>query len=89
MSECTTTVQCQKYYDLFKQTNNRKGMVLFYIFSNFDKETKIFFGTYNQIATGTGISHPTVAKIMQSLQENGVVERINQGAWKVLVDKED
>ena len=78
-------IDCNVCYNIAKQSNDRKSMVLFYLLAHYDTKVNVFFGTYNKIAKDTGISHPTVAKIMQSLQNTGTILKINNGAWRIAI----
>lgn len=57
--------------------------VLIYIIENTHPATNIFLGTYERIMTNTGVSRPTVAKIMKKLQQANFIQKIQNGAWCV------
>ena len=53
--------------------------VLIYIIENTHPATNIFLGTYERIMTNTGVSRPTVAKIMKKLQQANFIQKIQNG----------
>ena len=57
--------------------------VLIYIIENTHPATNIFLGTYERIMNNTGVSRPTVAKIMKKLQQANFIQKIQNGAWCV------
>lgn len=57
--------------------------VLIYIIENTHPATNIFLGTYERIMTNTGVSRPTVAKIMKKLQQANFIQKMQNGAWCV------
>ena len=57
--------------------------IFIYIVENTDPNKNIFLGTYQKIAKDTGVSEPTIAKLMKKLQNNHFIKRIQNGAWFV------
>lgn len=46
-------------------------------------DTKIFSRTYKQIQKDLGVSHVTIAKYFQTLENSGLIVRAGDGRWKV------
>ena len=57
--------------------------VFIFIVENTNQSNNTFLGTYDHIAKETGVSRPTIAKIMKKLQANNFIRRIQNGAWLV------
>lgn len=57
--------------------------VFIYILENTEQSNNTFIGTYNKIQKATGVSRPTVAKIMTKLQENKFIIKVQNGVWQV------
>jgi hypothetical protein len=57
--------------------------VFIYILENTEQSNNTFIGTYSKIQEATGVSRPTVAKIMIKLQENKFVTKVQNGVWQV------
>ena len=59
--------------------------VFIYIAENTNSSTNIFLGTYKEIAAATGVSQPTIAKIMRKLQEANFIRKRGhgKGIWYV------
>ena len=84
MSECKpVTVNFFEMYELAKKFNSKQSMVAFYLMNECDKNSGLYLGTYKKIAKETGVSEPTVAKIVKSLTESQMLTKIQNGAWKV------
>jgi len=57
--------------------------IFIYILENTEQANNTFIGTYSKIQEATGVSRPTVAKIMTKLQENKFVTKVQNGVWQV------
>lgn len=63
--------------------DNKQLDVFIYIAENTDQRTNNFIGTYKRISKDTGVSEPTIAKIMKKLKANNFVTRVQNGVWRV------
>ncbi len=57
--------------------------VFIFIVENTNLATNVFLGTYDQIAKNTGVSRPTIARILKKLQEHNFIKKLQQGAYLV------
>lgn len=63
--------------------DSRQLDVLIYVLDNTDARTNLFLGTYDKIVEDTGISRPTVCRIMRKLLDNNFITRRNNGVYRV------
>ena len=57
--------------------------VFIFIVENTNLATNLFLGTYDQIAKKTGVSRPTIARILKKLQEHNFIKKVQTGAYLV------
>nr|CDL67197.1 unnamed protein product [uncultured bacterium] len=57
--------------------------VFIYILENTEPANNTFIGTYDKIEKNTGVSRPTIAKIIKKLQEHKFINKIQNGVWQV------
>ncbi len=60
--------------------------VFIYIAENTNPSTNMFIGTYKMIHNDTGISEPTIAKLMKKLQSKNFIKKKFNGCWAVNPD---
>lgn len=63
--------------------DNKQLDVFIYIAENTEQSTNNFIGTYKKISKDTGVSEPTIAKIMKKLQVNNFIVKVQNGVWRV------
>lgn len=63
--------------------DNKQLDVFIYIAENTNQATNLFIGTYKKISKDTGVSEPTIAKIMKKLQKNNFISKVQSGLWRV------
>lgn len=63
--------------------DNRQLDVFIYIAEHTEQSQNLFIGTYSKIASETGASRDTIAKIMKKLQANNFITKVQNGVWRV------
>ena len=56
---------------------------MIYILQNVKPSNNLFIGTYKKIQKYTGISQPTIAKILTKLQDTGYIKKVQNGVWMI------
>lgn len=62
---------------------NKQVYILIYILENTQPSTNMFIGTYKTIKENTKASETTIAKVMNKLQEQKFLKKIQNGLWQV------
>lgn len=65
---------------------NKQIEVFAYICENTNPTNNLFIGTYKKINKDTGVSEPTIARIIKKLQEKGFIKKVQNGVWFVNPD---
>lgn len=63
--------------------DNRQVDIFIYIVQNTNPQNNLFIGTYKRIATDTGASEATIARIMAKLVTNNFVRKIQNGVYAI------
>jgi len=62
---------------------NKQVDILIYILENTQPSNNMFIGTYKTIKENTKASETTIAKVMNKLQEQKFLKKIQNGLWQV------
>ena len=60
--------------------------VFIHIVKNINQSSNQFNGTYKKIAKAVHVSEPTIAQIMNKLQEKNFIKKVQNGVWMVNPD---
>ena len=57
--------------------------IIAYLYEISEPETGLIVTTYKKIQDATDSTAPTVAKTMKRLQEDGTIEKVQRGIWRL------
>lgn len=63
--------------------DNKQLDIFIYIVENTNQSNNLFIGTYEKIAKDVGASSSTIAKILNKLQKNNFIKKVQNGVWMV------
>lgn len=63
--------------------DRRQIEIFMYILTKTDPQTNLYIGTYKRIAYDMGCSEATIAKVLKTLQDRGIVTKFQNGVWCV------
>lgn len=86
MGEELIKINMKAMYDMMKAFHNKRGMLRFYILMHYERSTHYLICSISKMARETGISRPSVMKYLKEMEEEGIIEKIQDGLFKVNFD---